>query len=235
MSNNECPICMENIDEILNKVVTECGHAFHCSCLMKNAAFNGFGCPYCRTVMAEERKTYNDDDTNSYYSDVTQEMFNDDSLTAFRIFHQIIDNEEIEEEVEGEGEGNDWGTVDGDDASSLTEIQQVPDYTYVTQKLLERGITIEDLVKNILFDQIRESEDQYPEYERRAGQVYGQFRAIMAQFRPEQQNAPIIPAQEAVNPYIQPISNNLIQISLPEIAESKTCFYSRPRECICHN
>ena len=231
MSTIECPICMENIDDNCNKVVTECGHAFHCSCLMRNAAFNGFGCPYCRTVMAEERKT-DDDDTHSYYSDIThtEEMFNEDSLTAFRIFHQIINNEEIEEEVEGEG--NDWGTVDGDDDdNSLTVSQQVPDSIYVTQKLLERGITIEDLVKNILFDQIRESEDQYPEYERKSGQVYGQFRAIMAQFRPEQQNAPIIPAQEAVIP--DDIKS--IQILVPEIAESKMSSYSRRREFMFHN
>ena len=227
----ECPICMENIDEIANKVVTECGHTFHCSCLMRNAAFNGFGCPYCRTVMAEERKSDNDDDTNSYYSDIPQEMFNDDSLTAFRIFNQIINNEEIEEEVEGEG--NDWGTVDGDDddTSSLTDSQQVPDSIYVTQKLVERGITIEDLVKNILFDQIRESEDQYPEYERRAGQVYGQFRAIMAQFRPEQQNAPIIPPP--LEPVVIPLP--LEHVSVPEIAEAKMSSYSRRRECMFHN
>jgi L-lysine 2,3-aminomutase len=33
----ECPICMDPIDGNKNSVVTECGHKFHCSCLMKNS------------------------------------------------------------------------------------------------------------------------------------------------------------------------------------------------------
>ena len=48
----ECPICFELIEKI-NIVTTECGHVFHTSCLMKNVVHNGFGCPYCRAVMAE--------------------------------------------------------------------------------------------------------------------------------------------------------------------------------------
>ena len=34
----ECPICMDQIEGDRNKVVTECGHCFHTSCLMKNVA-----------------------------------------------------------------------------------------------------------------------------------------------------------------------------------------------------
>ena len=45
----ECPICMIEIDGTNNRVTTECGHAFHTKCLLSNVAFNGFGCPYCRT------------------------------------------------------------------------------------------------------------------------------------------------------------------------------------------
>ena len=68
---NECPVCFDTIDENKNCVVTECGHKFHCSCLMKNASFNGFNCPFCRTVMAEmpedsdEEDDYETDDDNS--------------------------------------------------------------------------------------------------------------------------------------------------------------------------
>jgi len=46
-----CPICYENIDGEKNRVITECGHCFHTSCLMTHAAVNGFGCPYCRERM----------------------------------------------------------------------------------------------------------------------------------------------------------------------------------------
>ena len=52
----ECPICMEEFVGGCNTVVTECGHKFHCSCLMTNASHNGFNCPYCRAVMAPEEE-----------------------------------------------------------------------------------------------------------------------------------------------------------------------------------
>ena len=51
-----CPICLSDIEGVSNKVTTECGHSFHCSCLMHNALVNGFSCPCCRTVMAQ--RTY---------------------------------------------------------------------------------------------------------------------------------------------------------------------------------
>ena len=50
----ECPICMEELQIGKNCVTTECGHRFHTNCLMTSVAHNGFGCPYCRSVMAEE-------------------------------------------------------------------------------------------------------------------------------------------------------------------------------------
>ena len=51
---NECPICYEPISSDVNKVVTECGHAFHCKCLMMNASINGFSCPCCRSEMTKK-------------------------------------------------------------------------------------------------------------------------------------------------------------------------------------
>ena len=60
--DSECSICLENIVGVSNKVVTDCGHTFHCKCLMKNITFNGFGCPYCRNAMAEYDGNYSDSD-----------------------------------------------------------------------------------------------------------------------------------------------------------------------------
>ena len=51
-----CPICLDNIDLTRNIVTTECGHTFHCSCLMRNVLQNGFNCPYCRQIMTEENQ-----------------------------------------------------------------------------------------------------------------------------------------------------------------------------------
>jgi hypothetical protein len=69
----ECPICMDPIDGNKNSVVTECGHKFHCSCLMKNSCHNGFDCPMCRSAMVEEMEDddHEDDeeDENDYDDD----------------------------------------------------------------------------------------------------------------------------------------------------------------------
>ena len=73
----ECSICLENIDGVSNKVVTDCGHTFHCKCLMTNVSFNGFGCPFCRNVMAEE-KDDDDEEEDSEEDDSDDEEYDDD-------------------------------------------------------------------------------------------------------------------------------------------------------------
>ena len=60
--NQECPICMDPIEGAKNSITTECGHAFHATCLMTSVAHNGFGCPYCRTAMAEVPEEEDDED-----------------------------------------------------------------------------------------------------------------------------------------------------------------------------
>ena len=57
----ECPICYDEIDQLKNCVTTECGHQFHCKCLMQNSATNGFSCPMCRSIMAEESESDDED------------------------------------------------------------------------------------------------------------------------------------------------------------------------------
>lgn len=167
----ECPICMESIEGPYNRVVTECGHAFHCSCLMQNAAHNGFNCPYCRTKMAEEQKEEDDDDDDFSMSTV----FEEDTLTTFRMFHQQLNGEEVEEEIEDE-----WENVE---EQELMEQSPRPNSTYVAQKLAERGISFEDLVMNTLCQE-HSNLIYYSEYDQRSNQVYGQFKAIIAQYIP---------------------------------------------------
>lgn len=176
----ECPICMETIEGVCNRVITECGHNFHCSCLMKNTAHNGFGCPYCRAKMADEPEEDDEDDDESI-EEIS--IFDDDALTSFRMFHQRINGEEVEEEEPDE----DWSTVDGESErgeEEETESEPMPDAAYVAKKLTERGITIEDLVKNILFQEHSNYGENYNDYERRSSEVYGQFRAIISQYSP---------------------------------------------------
>ena len=95
----ECPICMEVIVTTKNIVITECGHTFHCSCLMANVAHNGFSCPYCRTAMAEEvdveQSEYEGD--GSITDSVNAAIHEDDMLRGFRMFHNLSDGIEHEQ------------------------------------------------------------------------------------------------------------------------------------------
>ena len=173
-SQIDCPICMDVIEVSRNCVTTECGHCFHTNCLMQSVAHNGFGCPYCRTVMAEEPKEEEEsDDGYGYEEDAS--IFDEDALTSFRMFHQRLNGEEVEEVEEAE----DWESVDEEDED---ELPAEPDAAYVAQKLAERGITFEDLVKNILVGDHSDFGNLYTDYERRSSEVYGQFRAIISRY-----------------------------------------------------
>jgi hypothetical protein len=89
----DCPICLETIQGPTNIVVTECGHNFHCSCLMQNVVHNGFGCPYCRTEMAEEEVIDDEyDEYEEYYDD------DEDVLRGFRMFNNLLEGIEHDEE-----------------------------------------------------------------------------------------------------------------------------------------
>ena len=65
----ECPICMDDIDLTKNYITTECGHTFHASCVMRNIVSNGFACPLCRTMMADEPE----EDESTIVSDFEQD------------------------------------------------------------------------------------------------------------------------------------------------------------------
>jgi hypothetical protein len=83
---DECPICLEVVEVRANRVITECGHIFHCKCLVTNIAHNGFACPYCRTAMAEEvTDDDSEDDYDSgewYYGPQQEESDDDDSVSV---------------------------------------------------------------------------------------------------------------------------------------------------------
>ena len=231
--NVECPICMESIEGLCNRVVTECGHAFHCACLMQNAAHNGFGCPYCRTVMATEPKEEEDDEEDDDGWSVDETVFEEDALTSFRLFHQRTNGEELEE-LEEEEEEEDWDTEDeGTTEEPVTETQvtvaepvrpSVPDSTYMSNKLIERRVTYEDLVKHILNLEHDEWNENYREYTTRSDEVYGQFRAAMSQYvrsqrTPNQRNQVTTTTQ---NPVLNPTTTTTPTLTLPEVAETKT-------------
>jgi hypothetical protein len=183
---HECPICLNDIETNNNCVTTECGHKFHCSCLFQNAAHNGFGCPYCRTSLAEEvldeeeddDNEEDDEDWNEIYdnNEHDEEPFQEVPLETFRMFHQRLNGEEVEEGTEiGEEliypEDYDERVGDG-----------IPNAEYVSRQLLERGITHKDLVKSLLasdHDDLLEGWGIM--YRETSSQVYGQIRKVIHQ------------------------------------------------------
>jgi len=168
----ECPICYDEIIASKNCVTTECGHTFHCSCLMKNSVTNGFSCPMCREKMAEEPEDdeSEDDEDESVWTD-EDESIEDDVLTSFRMFHQRLNGEEVEDNPEEPEE------------SEEAEEEAVPRPTaaQIAAKLVEQGVTIEDMVKCLLV----EHEEYDPELEtndRKSGEMFGQFRIIISNY-----------------------------------------------------
>lgn len=188
-AQTDCPICMDCIDINKNCVTTECGHCFHASCLMTSVAHNGFGCPYCRTTMAEEPA---DDESTEYESvdeDEEEEMFDDDALRGFRFFFNNINGEEHNtEDIEEEEEMNQQ-----DEEEEETD-PNVPSTDFVAQKLREQGVTFEQLVRLVCnIDHQEYSNDEGAE--RFGDELFGKIRIIVSNYQP--QAAPVV--QEVVS------------------------------------
>jgi hypothetical protein len=176
----ECPICYDEIDVLKNCVTTECGHQFHCNCLMKNSAQNGFSCPMCRSVMAEQPESESDDEELSEYEDFEDEAFDDNVLTSFRMFHQQLAGEEVEDEPEQEPEEN----QDQEQEEPIVK----PSAETIAARLVAQGFTMEDMVKCMLIDHEEYNEDEEIN-ERFADRMFGKFRQIISNYPREQQEA----------------------------------------------
>ena len=189
MSSNEqnvveCPICYDEIDVLKNCVTTECGHQFHCSCLMKNSATNGFSCPMCRSVMAEELDSESDEDEDEESLEDDFNEIEDNALTSFRMFHQQLAGEEVEEEPLQEDEDNLSQSL----SQSLEDEVVKPTAALIAARLVIEGYTTEDLVKCLLLEH-EEYEADADEHERCADQMFGKFRQIISNYPRERAEA----------------------------------------------
>ena len=176
----DCPICMDTIEGEKNKVITECGHCFHTSCLMKNVAHNGFGCPYCRDVMAEEPADNNTDEEYDEFSFNEEEEegpdYSDNVLRGARWLFQRAEGEELDDDedsvFEEEEEDEDEEQVDR------------PSVEYIVQKLVQRGVTMADVVKSILLVDHPEYQDD-ESFEREDNELFGKLRIIISNYQPQ--------------------------------------------------
>lgn len=176
----ECPICMDVIDLTKNCVVTDCGHKFHCSCLMQNAVHNGFGCPFCRTAMADEPKE--EDDDEDQWSDVSdqEELYDDYVLRGFRFMtnnlegipHDILDVYDENEDERRQEEEQERDT-------------SLPTAAFIANKLAEQGVTMEYLVKALLVDHGEYEDDgQFNDLDEANDDIFGKMRIIISNYTP---------------------------------------------------
>ena len=78
-TNEECPICYDEITNKSNKTITECGHCFHSSCLIKHAIVTNTGCPMCRQQLADIADSdSSDSDSSDYEEDSSDEEDSDE-------------------------------------------------------------------------------------------------------------------------------------------------------------
>ena len=183
-TQTECPICIEIIDFKKNCVTTECGHCFHTNCLMTSVAHNGFGCPYCRTAMAEEIKEEEEEEEeeeDDWYDEEEEEMFSDDSLRAFRFFMNNINGIEHDPQDIAEEE-------ESDDEESNEEEAPGPSAEFLAKKMIEDGVTMEQMVQALLLSHAEYEDNE--EFERIDSELYGKLRIIISNYTPEQNNEP---------------------------------------------
>jgi hypothetical protein len=218
----DCPICFDVIGE-KNSIVTECGHKFHASCLMTNVSRNGFGCPCCRSVMAEnhrEEEVWTDsgsdndhDDDDEEYEEETLldniEPFSDDALRGLRLLTNLLENEEpsdndIIDENHYRVQMNDFHSLSGD---SVHVVSSVPSREFVTHSLRERGVTYEQLVAWLLCEH-DEYEGQGEDLENFASNIWDKIRMIISNYSPSEPE--VVPVEQEVVPVEPPLENPIL-------------------------
>ena len=171
----ECPICFDVI-ESRNTITTECGHQFHASCIMKNISRNGFSCPCCRFAMAEKE----DDDTDTIVDEIDsdeeeeeeeEEIYSDDALRGLRFFLN-----------RQEGEENDQEDV-VIEFQQQEEIPTTPSLSFITRKLIESGITMNDAVAACM--SIHEEYAEDVDIDFAGDQLWAHIRRIISNYVPE--------------------------------------------------
>jgi hypothetical protein len=169
---------------------------------MTSVAHNGFGCPYCRTAMAVAPQESDDEDEEEEEEEEEEEdMFNDYALLGFRLFQnnimsEVHDPEDIEEEDEFEAPDEDEEEEDE---------EPKPSAEFITMKLIQQGVNMEQLVKCLLGG-CHEEYQNNDEFSRVDDEIFGKMRIIISNFT-EQTVQPVEPVQPQpilrVNP-IQP-------------------------------
>ena len=171
----ECSICLENIIGVSNKVVTDCGHTFHCKCIMTNISFNGFSCPFCRNVMADLQED-SDSDSNS------------DSGSDSHPNTIISPEDEDEDEDDDDDDYSDDVSDDNNNHRNALRRRVVndeimPESGLIIKILQEQGYTMEDLVKLHLYLEHSRWGTYYQDYENVSRGLFSLVLEIIEEYK----------------------------------------------------
>jgi len=187
----ECAICMEEIDIGLtssNKIVTECNHVFHSTCFLKNVAHNGFSCPCCRAMLADNvsdtsSSDFEDDDYDELGMSYPVGLNNSDLLRGFRMFQQTAEGEsvssqDIEDEAVYLADEQQIAEEDAEEERRCFAVHPTP--KFILDKLVREGITMQQCIDALMHC--------HPEYEdvnqlsKTDDVLYGKMRRIISNY-----------------------------------------------------
>ena len=167
----ECSICLENIIGVSNKVVTDCGHTFHCKCIMTNISFNGFSCPFCRNAMADLQED-SDSDSNS------------DSGSDSHPNTIISTEEDDDDDYEDVSDDNSVHYINQrNELRRVVNDEIMPESGLIIKILQEQGYTMEDLVKLHLYLEHSRWGTYYQDYENVSRGLFSLFLEIIEEYK----------------------------------------------------
>jgi hypothetical protein len=205
---------MDVIDASKNRVVTDCGHIFHCSCLMQNAVHNGFGCPFCRTAMAEEPQEEADEEDE--WSDVSddegdeREMFDDHVLRSMRFMFNNIEG--IPHDILDVHDENEYQQEEAERANRATEAPtNVPNAAFIAAKLIQQGVTMEQIIKCLMVHHEEYDDlDMFNDLDQTESDIFGKMRIIISNYSPDEA---IPTAQVAAEPPSTPLPHPIVVVA----------------------
>jgi hypothetical protein len=162
---------------------------------MQNAAHNGFGCPFCRTAMAEESEDSEDDEDDEddgresfgwetedddEEQETTPEDEEDYALRGLRFMINQVDDENGWHSMEDDNAEDNYETRRNSQVQANQEIDQRErdDAVFITQELLREGVTAEMLVMCLLGG-CHEEYIRSKQFDRVDRDVFGKIRRLI--------------------------------------------------------
>jgi len=141
--------------------------------------------------VADEESDYDNDD-----DEMETELYDDDVLRGFRFFNNNINGEEhdeddVEEEIFVNEESESESEAGAEDNAAP------PPVLYVAQKLVEQGVTMEQLLKAVLCS-CHDYQRDYEDFERVESEIVGRISTILNNYTP----APLVTAPLVTTPVV---------------------------------